>query len=811
MVPLATRCSVHCKSDATHKLNKGECTPGDVARSLIHNLAQRVAEMIASAQWQEASMVVCGGVSRNTLFLEALRDRFPQSSITVLPESPHLAAYGAAVLARSAGGDACRHVAAQVLRDAPSDFETLPPLGDAEPLLDYRVSSAGRHGVESGGRYILGVDAGSTTTKAVLYNTGRARVDASCYLRTLGDPVAAARRCLRELQRQAAGAAIRIVQTGATGSGREIVSVFLENCLSFNEILTHARAAAEESPGVDTVFEIGGQDAKFISFQEGIPVDYAMNEGCSAGTGSFLEESAQVDMDIPTERIAPIAESSAAPLAFGERCAAFIDTDLRNALQQGAAREDVVGGLVYSVADNYISRIAGPRRIGDNVLFMGGVALNRAVALALAARTRHRLVVPPHPELMGAVGSALMALDLLGRHAAAERDLSLERLAAREPVMKEAFRCEVCENRCEIQRIAVGDRVYPFGGLCSLYEGRRHGRKTRSSARDLVALRNRLMCSDFAAVPPPQPSGRIGIPLALTAWELLPFYATLVAELGFEPVFSEACREGNARRLAPICYPCEVMHGAVQHLLREGVRHVFIPRVIEVGGPAAARHGYTCPSTGSIADIIRAAFSDEGASILSPHMALTDALWPTTKQEIVKMGAALGIGDRAAGAAADRARRHYDDFLRSYAREGAAALAEIRDEPAVILAGRPYTVCDPNVNLALPRKILSRGYHVIPADMLPMLDASLRPRDVWHYTQQISNAVRHSRENPCWHVCLVSCFSCGPDAEMYHLFRRELSGQTFCYLEIDSHTAHAGIETRVGAFLDIVELRGREE
>jgi predicted nucleotide-binding protein (sugar kinase/HSP70/actin superfamily) len=134
-------------------------------------------------------------------------------------------------------------------------------------------------------------------------------------------------------------------------------------------------------------------------------------------------------------------------------------------------------------------------------------------------------------------------------------------------------------------------------------------------------------------------------------------------------------------------------------------------------------------------------------------------------------------------------------------------LERIQGEPAVILAGRPYTTCAREVNLALPRKITSRGYHVIPADLFSFEGGGQTSRNVWHYTQQIAGALEKAKTDPDLYICLLSCFSCGPDATMYHSFRQELAGQTFCYLEIDSHTAHAGFETRVGAFLDIVERR----
>jgi activator of 2-hydroxyglutaryl-CoA dehydratase len=169
--------------------------------------------------------------------------------------------------------------------------------------------------------------------------------------------------CIAQLERLVTGIPHRVVQAAVTGSGREVVSIYLDNCASFNEILTHARAARERVPQVDTLFEIVGQDAKFVALQAGIPVDYSMNDGCSAGTGSFLEEAAASDMQVPIQQLGALALSSTRPIAFGERCAAFISSEVRSALQQGVSRADVLAGLIYAIVENYLSRVVGARQM----------------------------------------------------------------------------------------------------------------------------------------------------------------------------------------------------------------------------------------------------------------------------------------------------------------------------------------------------------------------------------------------------------------------------------------------------------------
>ncbi|MFW9969358.1 MAG: acyl-CoA dehydratase activase [Candidatus Odinarchaeota archaeon] len=805
---LATRCSVHCKSDATHKLNKGECKPEDVVKTLIYDLARKVSEMIEAAQWPTNLIVISGGVTLNQVFIENLSSFLPNSDIKILPESPYLEVFGASLFAAELLDYYAEYE--HLYKSSKIEFESYHPLKESINLLDYRVNPNEKREIKVGQKYILGIDAGSTTTKAVLFNILDNSIGASTYLRTLGNPILATKNCISELLKQVGNNNIKLIQCGVTGSAREMVSVYLDNCRSFNEILAHARAATEEVPDVDTVFEIGGQDSKFISFLKGVPIDYAMNEGCSAGTGSFLEESASVDMGIPVEKISNIAIKSKHPIAFGERCAAFINTDLRNALQQRAHPDDVVAGLVYSIADNYISRIVGPRQIGEKLLFLGGVALNKSVGLAIAARSQRKVIVPAHPELMGAVGTALMTRDLLDNGIITEINYKLLNLMKGEIKVKNIFRCKACDNNCEIQNISIREKVYPFGGLCSKYRLLRQKNTKIKEGQDLIELRNNLIFNEFGARPLNNPRGTIGIPLALTSHILFPLYAKFINELGYDVVVSNPSKIGNTKTKAPICYPCELVHGAVNDLINRNVDYIFLPHVIELEIPKGYIHGYTCPSTTTIPDIIRAAFENVSEKILSPHIGLSEALIETTLKEFGKIARHLGLEDKVGINAGFVALSHYKMFREIYFQFGQKKLKELLKKPSVIIAGRPYVVYPKDVNIALPRKIVSRGYNAIPSDLLPILNNdTTHKRNVWSFTQEINNAVEYVKKYPNLYICFVSCFSCGPDGTMYHHFRQQLEGHTFCYLEIDSHTAHAGFETRVGAFLDIIEERHR--
>jgi predicted CoA-substrate-specific enzyme activase len=811
-VKMASRCSVHCKSDATHKLNKGECTPADIAISLIADLAAKIANLVKSANWPTGRILLSGGLIRNEILVSELRGLISESQIDLLPESVYLEAFGAAVAAREVGPQIVVSPKTWLRETSAARFEVRPPL-DQYTAKVRRMAGSGFAAARPEMELILGVDAGSTTTKAVLFDPKGRQPVAGCYLRTHGNPVRATLECLKALRSQLAEAGFsqagifRIVQVAATGSGRDLVSVYLDNCLSFNEILAHARAARELVPEVDTLFEIGGQDAKFVALQSGIPVDYSMNDGCSAGTGSFLEEAAASDMQVSIQEIGPLALKGFRPVAFGERCAAFINSEVRSALQQGAPRADVLGGLVHAITDNYVSRVVGARHIGHTILLQGGVALNPALAPAMAERTGMNVLVPPNPELMGCVGAAQMAGDLLDAGMISSLDRNLNAFDKVRMEVQGIFTCKACENRCEIQKIALNDQVYPFGGLCSKWEMQRRPKALRyAEGKDLVSLRHLLMFETFAPRPTSKPRGRIGLPLALSTYDLYPFYAKLLVELGYEVILSRP-GQGDRRTYAPICYPGEIMHGAISDLITQGVDYIFLPYLREFHIAEGHTHAYLCPVVEDIPGVIKTFFETHASKILMPEIGLSEHLLAAGEREIVRMAERLGVPKEQAKKALEAALDHQKEFERTYQKAIRAELEQLNG-PAVILVGRPYAAFAPEVNLSIPRKIASRGLTVIPGDGLPFRPPA-NDRNVWHFTQSALSAVDYSRRHEDRYVCALSCFSCGPDAITHHRLRHELEGAPFCFLEIDSHTAHAGIETRIGAFLDIIEERRR--
>ncbi|MDR2658937.1 MAG: activase, partial [Spirochaetaceae bacterium] len=340
--PLSTRCSVFMKSDCTHRLNKREATKDDIVVSLSDVMAVKVIDFLKRAKVTRGRVVLTGGITLNKHIIRFVREKAPQIEFIIPETAPVFEAYGAAALAVQSGTPLPAYD--KLLKHSEIRFGTLSPLKEWQTKVRFFEKSEGR--VKTGRPYILGVDGGSTTTKACLVDAETDEIVASHYGRTHGDPVKALKECIKIIQDKViadtGGKTVDIRYCATTGSSREILGVFLETPGVYNEIIAHATGTTYFDPEVETIFEIGGQDAKYVLLKNGVPIDYAMNEACSAGTGSFLEESAAGDLSIRDARdIGPIAINADNPLKFGEHCSAFINSDIRKAVQQGASKENI--------------------------------------------------------------------------------------------------------------------------------------------------------------------------------------------------------------------------------------------------------------------------------------------------------------------------------------------------------------------------------------------------------------------------------------------------------------------------------------
>ena len=643
---------------------------------------------------------------------------------------------------------------------------------------------------------VLGVDAGSTTTKAVLLDPATRGVVASYYTRTKGDPVAATRECLRALVEQVGNRCIGLA--GSTGSARELAGAYLGTGHVYNEISAHAAGAAHYDADVDTIFEIGGQDSKYIYLRNGVPIDYAMNNACSAGTGSFLEESAHGDLGMNVSEIADLALAAPSPVQFKATCAAFINSDIRIALQEGQSREDIVAGLVYAIAGNYLNRVKGARYVGKKVFLQGGVALNRAVGHAFAHSVGRQVVIPPSPELLGALGVALLALQRTRESLGTATELLT--LAAPEMKRTSRFTCGACTMYCSIDHFEVAGRRFPFGGRCSLYENVWKRKARTVPAPDLVEQRSRLLFERPAAESVGKGT-RIGIPKALTTHSLYPLYSTFFAGLGMEVVLSDVDPRGELKSNAGFCFPAQIAHGAVLDLVQRGIELIFLPHVMRMPQREAWKESYLCPITQASPYFLAKAYPQ--IHLLSPLLDFSDgyaACSALVDLAVNELGQSRELAERQWSAAV----RAQTDAERELERlgKGALDLAIGANKPAIVLAGHSYNAFTPEGSQSVGKKLSSMGVAAIPADCLTPEAAG--PTS-WHFANQVMNAVKIVKQQPNLFLLCVSNFSCTIDAFTQSMLASEMGSKPYLILEIDAHTADAGVQTRLEAFLDIVK------
>ncbi len=861
---IAGRCSVFAKSDMIHAQQKGY-VPAEVLRGLCHAVAVNYRSAVVKGRTPVPPVALLGGVAANTAVVRSLREVFglTDGQLVVPPAAESIAAVGAALAATTTTAPATDEQLARLMAAEHGNGQSFPrqkPLTlERVTLLRDRVRP---YQFPTDGRRIdayLGLDIGSVGTKLVLIDDAGDVVH-SIFTRTEGRPIEVVTRALREME-EAVGWGVRIKGVGSTGSGRELIGELVGADAIHDEITCHKTGAGfvgERLLGTrpDTIFEIGGQDSKYISLHgehrppagveesdEAIParrdersdegyatggcshiptfppshtcdsvvVDFTMNEACAAGTGSFLEERAEeLGVSIKGE-FAELAFRSTAPIKLGERCTVFMERDVNTYMQRGAQLEDIIAGLAYSVAYNYINRVVRGRPIGETVFFQGGTAYNDAVAAAFSLITGRTIIVPPHNAVLGAIGAALLARDKIGATGAESRfrgyDLTKVGYTLRE------FTCHGCSNDCAIQEFSVEGQKTFWGDKCSDRFRKRLKTHRKPIIPDLVALRAELLKADDQG-DPPDPRGTIGLPLAMYTWDWLPLWRRFFHDCGLRVVVSgetnrQTVHTGLEATVAEPCFPIIVAHGHVAELLTQNVDYIFIPNLLTTEDKTPGVESYVCPWGQTLPFVIRQAppFREWRGRILCPTISFRDGR-AAVKKLLVDMVKDLGVPARRADAAFEAGLAALDQFRTAYRDAGQQAIDKLiaTGEPGIVLVGRPYNIHDAGVSLSVARKLRDQyGVNIVPVDALPVdgIDiADVCDNMYWSYGRRILAAGKLVSQHANLHIIYVTNFKCGPDSFIKGFIRPAADDKPFLTLQFDGHSNDAGMMTRCEAYLD---------
>jgi len=804
---IAGRCSVFAKSDMIH-LQQIATPVYDIVAGLCYAMARNFKATVGKGKKFSAPVLFQGGVAANLGMRKAFREvlKLSEEEMTVPDHFAASGAIGAALMVREQREQAVVYLGApslEALRARGSERVASGMVRLSQPM--GIMPNPDQDGAADGDGLIdayLGVDVGSVSTNVVVIDKNR-RVLSKRYLPTAGRPIEAVKQGLAEVGVEIGGR-VRILGAGTTGSGRYLTGDMIGADVVRNEITAQATAATAIDPLVDTIFEIGGQDSKYISLRDGAVVDFEMNKACAAGTGSFLEEQAErlgirIKQEFETE-----AFCADSPCRFGERCTVFMESDLVHSMNKGASVEELTAGLAYSIAYNYLNKVKAGKPVGERVFFQGGVAANKAVVSAFETIVGKPITVPPHHEVTGAIGAAILAM----RNSTGTSDFKGFDLSKRDYIVA-TFECAACANRCDIRQVSFdGEKPLFYGSRCEKYDVKKK-HSTAGTLSDLFSEREQLLLSSPLTRTIGEDAMTIGIPRMLYVNDFLPYWRVFFTELGYRVVLSANTNRTLINRaleatVAETCFPAKVGLGHVLDLLEKKVDIIFLPSFIRLPvSHDTARNTQACPYAQAFPYVAKASIRFGTTRTVEPVLFLHE------KRQFNKSMKALGrsLGKDAADVA--RAQRcateALDNFHRALQRRGRDVLAALKPgEKALVLVGRNYNTCDTGLNMNLPSRIRDLGVQAIPMDFIPLHEVDLSGQEhmYWKSGQKIMAAGRFISGRPGLFPLYLTNFGCGPDSFITHFFRTEMGGKPFLQLEIDEHSADAGAITRIEAFLD---------
>lgn len=835
---MAGRCSVFAKSDMIHLQQRA--TPlHDIVAGLCYAMARNFKSNLAKGKDPVKPISFQGGVAANRGMVRAFEDVFElRRGELIIPQyHTSMGAIGAVRIIMEKEDRSFTFPGLQRLKDyliqprkEDSSLETLSSvphdhLCPIEPtnIKTEQYPSPQVHDPKGKINAYLGIDVGSISTNVVAVDE-KGVLLAKRYLMTAGRPIEAVRKGLEEIGLEI-GDRLNVLGVGTTGSGRYLTGDFVGADVVKNEITAQARAAAQIDPTVDTIFEIGGQDSKFISLENGAIVDFEMNKVCAAGTGSFLEEQAErLDIAIK-EEFGKTALEAPHPVRLGERCTVFMESDLVHYQQRGADKPNLVGGLCYSIVYNYLNRVVGTKKVGNNIFFQGGVAFNKGVIAAFEKVVGKRVLVPQHHEVTGAIGVSLLAKEEMAPGPSKFKGFQLSGIKYE----ISSFECKGCANICEVNKVNIeGEQPFFYGSKCDRYD--RKDKKVDKSIPDLFEEREKLLTSfhtHFVTLQGPASKARVGIPRTLLFYEQMPFWLTFFNQLGVETVISDASNSKIIKKGVEIvtsetCFPIKNAHGHVSNLIEKGVDYIFLPSVINIHSPSKIKddpgfknnlgRNCPCPYVQTFPYLVRMAIDMENirTKLLTPVIPFQSG-WKHLAKTLKRTLKGLYQGPTSAiYKALLLAEEVQNKFTLTLRQRGSEIIEEINKtgKKSIVLVSRPYNGLDRGINLDLPRKLREMGVTPLPMDYLP-LDvegiAQSWPNMYWRYGQKILAAGQFVKRQPNLYPIYITNFGCGPDSFIITFFRKELGEKPFLLIEIDEHSADAGAITRCEAYLDSIK------
>ena len=829
--PIAARCGVFAKTDIQPLINDGAAVP-DLAASIFQAVVNQTISGLACGHIIKGKVAFLGGPLS---FLSELRARFIetlklQDEDVIFPDnSRFFVAIGAAMMAEGQPAIGLAEIFRRMEnadRSSMSDTKHIEPLFRSQEEYNEFITRHDKNKIRrrdisrAKGNVYLGIDAGSTTTKATLIDEDKYLLY-SFYRSNEGNPVEAVRTMLNELYSLLPDSAV-IANTTVTGYGEGLIKAGFRADLGEIETMAHYKAAAEFLPGVDFILDIGGQDMKCMKIKDGAIYNIMLNEACSSGCGSFLETYAK-SVNLDTRAFAQEALFAPNPVDLGTRCTVFMNSKVKQAQKEGSSIGDISAGLSYSVIKNALYKVIKLRNTdeaGDKIVVQGGTFMNNAVLRSIELIIGKHVVRPDIAGLMGAYGCALIAKENYIRGTQSSI-LSKEELNNFE-VKHTNGRCHRCENQCilTINRFSDGSN-FVTGNRCEKGAG---GQMHANKLPNLYEYKlNRLFrykpLSDFDAE-----RGTVAIPRVLNMYEDYPFWFTFFTELKFRvelsPSSSKTMYNSGLETISSdtACYPAKLVHGHIKWLVDHGHKFIFYPSLnYERSEDLGAPNHYNCPIVATYPEVIANnmddLFEENMVRFLHPFLPYDNDM--RLVKELSDVFLPYHIGYSEIRRAVLMARREQDHFKSDVQKAGTYALKYARDhgKKAVVLAGRPYHV-DPEINHGIDKMISSFDMVVLSEDSIARevsLQRPIRVLDQWVYHSRLYKAATFVGQNDDVELVQLNSFGCGLDAVTTDQVEEicERNNKLYTVLKIDEVSNLGAAKIRIRSLKAAMEERDK--
>lgn len=828
--PIASRCGVFAKTDIQPLLNEGAARE-DIAASIFQAVVNQTISGLACGKPIKGTVAFLGGP---LYFLSELGKRFTETlnlndNQAIFPENAQLlVAIGAALSSSHENTMLFKDLLDRLENPGSTDEEGI---GNLSPLFlneeEYKVFrdrqdmyKAKRRELSAyKGLCFLGLDAGSTTTKAVLTDS-QGNLLYSYYKSNEGSPLKSALYILKDIYKKLPPG-VKISSSAVTGYGEGLIKAALSVDIGEIETVAHYKAAQFFLPGVEFILDIGGQDMKCLRVKDGVIDSILLNEACSSGCGSFLETFAN-SLGMTIQDFAKSALFSKKPVDLGTRCTVFMNSRVKQAQKEGAEVGDISAGLSYSVIKNALMKvikIRDPKDMGEKIIAQGGTFHNDAVLRSFELISGREVVRPDIAGLMGAFGAALIARERFNEGYAST--LLKEEMLQSFSVDTSIRRCGLCGNNCllTVNKFSDGGQ-FISGNRCERGAGED---KKDEDIPNLFEYKYKRIFGYKPLSLEQAKRGVVGIPRVLNIYENYPFWFTFFTELGFRVELSQR----SSRKVyemgmdsipsESVCYPAKIAHGHIMSLIKRGIKFIFYPCIpLEKKEQEEANNHFNCPVVTSYPEVIKnniGQLKEEGVLFMNPFLPIDDKKRLT--ERLYEEFKSFGIEKWEILHAVDSAWQEASDAKCDIRKKGEEALEYIERTGinGIVLSGRPYQD-DPEIHHGIPDLITSFKMAVLTEDSVAHLgkvERPLRVVDQWVYHSRLYAAASFTAQRDDLELVQLNSFGCGLDAvttdQVKELLERH--GKIYTVIKIDEGNNLGAVRIRIRSLKAAMEERER--